>query len=100
MLACAHTTDLITTEPARRTAILGKISQYPRVILSIGFNPHSSEYKIAIVKNSEGPSDPGAEHPLTFYADMSRVKIEQDAWWKPVQAWTPPAEASDWYKTE
>lgn len=88
MLACAHTTDLISTEPARRTAILGKISQYPRVILSIGFNMHTSEYKIAVVKNSEGPSDPGAEHPLTFYADMSRVKIEQDMWWQPAYNWT------------
>lgn len=92
MLACAHTTDLISTEPARRTAILGKVSQYPRVILSVAYNAYNAEYKIAIVKNTEGPTDAGAEHPLTFWADMSRMRIEEDMWWTPIPP-PPPAPA-------
>lgn len=82
VIACAHTTDLISTEPARRDKLMGKVSQYPRVILSVAFNQYTNEFKVAVVKNTEGPSDPGAERPLTFFADMSRMKIEESKWWK------------------
>jgi hypothetical protein len=55
ILACAHTTDLISTEPLRRTAILGKISQYPRVILSIGFNVYTSQFKVRWLRTPRVP---------------------------------------------
>jgi hypothetical protein len=84
IIATAHTTDLTTCEPAQRTAILGKITQYPRLIYSIGYDPMTWEYKIAIVKNSSGPSDPAARNPVTMWADTSRMALhESDPRWSP-----------------
>lgn len=75
VLACAHMTDMETTNPAGRTKLLGKISQYPRLILSVGYDPVTWEYKVSAVKNSSGPSDVSASHPVTMYADPSRMWI-------------------------
>ena len=84
VIAAAHVTDLETTNPAGRTKILGKISQYPRLILSVGFDPVSGEYKVSAVKNSSGPSDVSASHPVTMYADPSRMYLgESDPNWSP-----------------
>lgn len=84
VVACAHMTDMETTTPAGRTKLLGKVSQYPRLILSIGYDPVSHEYKVSAVKNSSGPSDVSASHPVTMYADFSRVLIsETDPHWSP-----------------
>jgi hypothetical protein len=84
IIATAHTTDLTSCEPAQRTAILGKITQYPRLIYSIGYDPETWEYKIAIVKNSSGPSDPQARNPVTLWADTSRMSLhEANPHWTP-----------------
>ena len=84
VLACAHVTDLEDTKPAGRTKILGKISQYPRIILSVGFDPMSLEYNVAPVKNSSGQSDVSASRPIRMYADPSRMWIgESDPNWSP-----------------
>lgn len=77
MICCHHTTDLESAEPAQRTKILGKISQYARLILSVGFNPESGAYKIAVVKNTSGPSDPAAVNPVTLFADPSRMQLSE-----------------------
>jgi replicative DNA helicase len=87
VLACAHVTDLEDTRPASRTKILGKISQYPRLILSVGYDPVTGEFKVAAVKNSSGPQDVSASHPVTMYADFSRMLIsESDPKWSPSNA--------------
>lgn len=77
VIATAHTTDLDSCEPAQRTKILGKISQYPRVILSVGFNQATNEYKVAVVKNTEGPSDRNALKPVILRMDPARVAITE-----------------------
>lgn len=89
IVATHHTTDLNSCEPAQRTAILGKIAQYPRLIYSIGFNPQSTEYKIAVVKNSSGPSDPQAFNPVVMWADTARMKLMESNPNTPV--WSPSA---------
>lgn len=92
VLACHHVTDLEGTNPAGRTKILGKISQYPRLILSIGYDAVTGEYKVAAVKNSSGPSDVSASHPVTMYADFTRMLIsETDPNWTPSSAVPPSA---------
>lgn len=84
VIAAAHTTDLTSCEPAARDKILGKISQYPRLILSVGLNADTREYRIAIVKNSSGKTDARAEHPVIMYADPSRMQLtEDDPDWRP-----------------
>ena len=77
VIACAHTTDLDSCEPAQRSKILGKISQYPRLILSVGYNPETGAYKIAVVKNRSGKTDLNATRPITFYADPSRMLLSE-----------------------
>lgn len=75
VIAAHHVSDTTDMEPAARDKMLGKISQYARLILSVGYNPETFEYKVAITKNSEGVSDPGAKHPITMWADPSRMAI-------------------------
>ena len=77
VIACAHTTDLDNCEPAQRSKILGKISQYPRLILSVGYNPANGAYKIAVVKNRSGKTDLNATRPITLYADPSRMLLTE-----------------------
>ena len=78
VIACHHTTDLIGCEPASREKILGKISQYARLILSVNFNPMTGEFKVAVVKNSEGPTDAGAQRPITLYAEPARMQLTEN----------------------
>jgi hypothetical protein len=78
VVAAHHTTDLTSADPAARDKILGKISQYPRLILSVGFNPDDGVYKVAHVKNSNGPSDKAATNPVIMYADPSRMFLSED----------------------
>jgi hypothetical protein len=97
VIACAHTTDLESTSPAGRTKILGRVSQYPRLILSVGFDPVSGEYKVAAVKNSSGPSDVSASHPVTLYADPSRMYLgESDPNWTPSSNLAPRNPVDTW----
>lgn len=101
IIATAHTADLGSLEPSQRSKILGKISQYPALILSVGYNNATGEYKVAAVKNREGYSDVNAENPAVLYADPSRMLIQEQPPYKP-PAWSyaPPQteEAStDWW---
>lgn len=96
VIAAAHTTDLSSCQPAERTKILGKITQYPRLILSVGFDAATGEYKVAIVKNSSGATDVRAEHPITMFADPSRMYLgESDPHWSPSKAATRYPEPVD-----
>lgn len=90
VLACAHMTDLETTNPAGRTKLLGKVSQYPRLILSVAYDPVTWEYKVSAVKNSSGPSDVGASHPTTMFADFGRMWIGETN-----PNWTPSARLTE-----
>lgn len=77
IVAAHHTTDLTSTDPASRDKILGKITQYPRLVLSVAYNEYTQEFKVAIVKNSEGATDAKAEHPVVLYADPARMKLSE-----------------------
>jgi AAA domain len=75
VIAAHHTTDEPSTEPLPRSKILGKLAQYARLIISVGFNSFSGEYKLSPVKNSSGPSDPMATKPITFEAVPANMQI-------------------------
>jgi archaellum biogenesis ATPase FlaH len=77
IIAAHHTTDLTTCEPAARDKILGKITQYARLVFSVNYNDVSGEYKIAIVKNSEGQSDARAQNPVVLWSDPARMLITE-----------------------
>lgn len=76
-LVAHHTTDKESDDPAKRSEALGKISQYPRLMLTVQYVTATGEYKVAIVKNSEGVSDTKAEHPVTLYADPARMIVQE-----------------------
>lgn len=78
IIACHHTTDLESAEPAQRTKILGKVTQYARLILSVGWNDATGEFRVAIVKNTEGKTDAKAARPLVFYADPARMLLSEE----------------------
>jgi len=77
VVGCHHTTDLPPEDPAARDKVLGKGSQFPRLMLSVGFNSETAEYKVAIVKNSEGKTDAKAKDPITLYADPERMLLSE-----------------------
>lgn len=89
LVICAHhTTDKPSTEPLPRSDILGKISQYPRLILSVAYNPYGQIYKVAAVKNSSGPTDPTAANPISFDADPGNMQVTErtEPEWSPSHA--------------
>lgn len=77
VIGAAHTRDEPTTEPLPRSALLGKVSQYPRLILSVAYNPYDQIYKIAAVKNSSGPTDAMASNPIAFDADPGNMQVTE-----------------------
>lgn len=77
VIGAAHTRDEPTTEPLPRSALLGKVSQYPRLILSVAYNPYDAIYKIAAVKNSSGPTDAMAANPIAFDANPGNMQITE-----------------------
>lgn len=78
LVICAHhTKDEPTTEPLPRSAVLGKVSQYPRLILSVAYNPYDCIYKVAAVKNSSGPTDPTASKPIPFDANPGNMQVTE-----------------------
>lgn len=78
LIICAHhTTDAPTTEPLPRSAVLGKISQYARIILSVAFNPYDGVYKVAAVKNSSGPTDAMASNPISFDCVPANMQVTE-----------------------
>jgi hypothetical protein len=88
VIACHHTTDLESAEPAQRTKILGKISQYARLILSVGYNDLTGEYKVAAVKNTSGPSDRNALNPVVLLARPDTMQLFEPN--QPPVRWEPP----------
>lgn len=81
VIATAHMTDIETTTPLARSKLLGKGSQFPRVILSCAVDPYNGELKVAVVKASSGPSDISALHPITFYIEPGKMQVREN---KPV----------------
>lgn len=80
LIICAHhTTDAPTTEPLPRSAILGKVTQYPRLVLSVAYNSYDQIYKIACVKNSSGPTDAMATNPLSFDSVPANMQVSERA---------------------
>lgn len=78
IIATHHTTDHESDNPAGREKILGKITQYPRVILSVGYSEDQGRLGVAVVKNTEGPTDVRAEKPVVFRCDPSRMQVTEE----------------------
>jgi RecA-family ATPase len=95
VIACLHMSDSTGDEPLDRTKVLGKVNQYPRLIFSVNYNEYTSEYKVAVVKNTEGSSDAAAKRPITLYADPSRMQLSETPPYHP-QAQQAPRQYEDY----
>lgn len=77
VIGAAHTKDAPTTEPMPRSAVLGQLHQYPRLIISVAYNPYDCIYKVAAVKNSSGPTDAVAANPIAFDANPGNMQVTE-----------------------
>lgn len=59
--------------PPPRSAVMGKISQFPRLMLTVGSN--ESTLNVAVVKNTNGPQDPTAKTFFPMTIDAERMTI-------------------------
>lgn len=62
--------------PPSRDQIKNGMSEKPNLTLSVALNPHSYEYRIAILKQSMGYSDPTAQTFTSLRADPKRTRFE------------------------
>ena len=62
--------------PPSRDQIKGGMSEKPNLTLSVALNPHSYEYRIAILKQSMGYSDPTAQSYASLKCDPERTRFE------------------------
>lgn len=65
-----------------RKEIQGKLSQLPRVILTVA--QHEGEMWMAVVKNTNGPSDPMAKDPVRMIIDFTRMRLWDTPQGRPV----------------
>jgi KaiC/GvpD/RAD55 family RecA-like ATPase len=61
--------------PAPRKALMGKVAALPELVLSVALDSMSNAYKIAVVKNRHGKSDPTAENYITLSAEASHMTL-------------------------
>ena len=64
-------------DPPARKFVINKASQTPEIILTVGFNSDTGEFKVAFVKQRNAPSDPGAENPVSLRADPDRTTFSR-----------------------
>jgi AAA domain-containing protein len=70
-----HTSESAYSQgfPPPRSAIMGKISQFPRLIITIGAN--LGTLNVAVVKNTNGPGDPSGQTFFPVRIDPERLTI-------------------------
>jgi hypothetical protein len=79
VIGCTHTSDWDRYDPPPRKMLMGKVSQFPRLIISVGFNPlldmQAGNFKVAAVKNSSGESDLNASQPIVMSCNPATMQI-------------------------
>jgi KaiC/GvpD/RAD55 family RecA-like ATPase len=61
--------------PPTRAEVKGGLSEKPALSLSVALVPDTCEYRIAVIKNRHGKSDPMADHYATLWADPERNRF-------------------------
>jgi len=84
-------------DPPPRKEIKNKITEHPELVLTVAANPATGDYKVACVKNRSDKSDPGAQYPYTYRADLARCSFHKYVPPAPVPdpEWTPTHWADD-----
>jgi hypothetical protein len=61
--------------PPPRSAVMGKIAQFPRLMLTVAPSPENMTLNVACVKNTNGPQDPSGDTYTGLNLDPSRMLI-------------------------
>lgn len=61
--------------PAPRKALMGKISALPELVLSVALDAEQNIYRVGVVKNRHGKSDPNAENFVSLSADAAYMTL-------------------------
>lgn len=65
-------------QPPSRSEIQQKVNELPELELTVAYNPDTSQFGIAAVKNRHGRADPGAKNPVWLWVDMDRGAFYDD----------------------
>lgn len=73
-----HTSEGVKGEPCQpRSAILGKASQYPTLIVTLAPTGEGKYLNWSVVKNRHGPSDATGRKYFTMDADPARCRLDE-----------------------
>ncbi|MFE4635039.1 AAA family ATPase [Streptomyces sp. NPDC056773] len=74
--------------PPSRDQVKGGLSEKPELSLSVALDPSSLEYRIAVIKQRMGPSDPTARRYATLrcHPDITRFSALTPRQWSPLDA--------------
>lgn len=62
--------------PPSRDQIKNGLAEKPELALSVALDPHSHIYRVAVIKQRMGPSDPTAQSPVTLRARPELTRFE------------------------
>ena len=65
--------------PPSRDQVKGGLSEKPELSLSVALDPQSLEYRIAVIKQRMGPSDPTARHYAVLWCEPERTRFHADS---------------------
>ena len=61
--------------PPSRDQVKGGLSEKPELALSVALDPTSMEYRVAVIKQRMGPSDPTARHYAVLYCEPEKTRF-------------------------
>lgn len=65
--------------PPSRDQVKGGLSEKPELSLSVALDPHTGEYKIAVIKQRMGPSDPTARSHAVLWCEPETTRFHATA---------------------
>jgi len=67
-------------DPPSRQEVKGGLSEKPELSLTVALDPSTMEYKVAVVKQRMGPSDPTARRFARLTAEPERTRFHPYRW--------------------
>jgi hypothetical protein len=65
--------------PPSRDQVKGGLSEKPELSLSVALDPHSLEFRIAVIKQRMGPSDPTARKYAVLWCEPERTRFHANS---------------------
>jgi AAA domain-containing protein len=65
--------------PPSRDQVKGGLSEKPELSLSVALDPHSLEFRIAVIKQRMGPSDPTARQYAVLWCEPERTRFHANS---------------------